>query len=93
MLLTKDPAKRLGSGKFDAEIIKSHPWFEGVDWVKVYERKLPVPKDIAFEKDNDESNNNVLSSRLVRGAEEERHEKNNYIEGWSFHHEVLKHEL
>mmetsp|Transcript_22619 Transcript_22619/g.20088 ORF Transcript_22619/g.20088 Transcript_22619/m.20088 type:complete len:115 (+) Transcript_22619:152-496(+) len=87
MLLTKDPEKRLGSGKFDAQIIKSHPWFEDVDWVNVYERKLSVPKDIKFEKAEGESNQ-VLSSRLIKGAEEGRYEKKlNYIEGWSFHHE------
>jgi serine/threonine protein kinase len=38
MLLVKNPAKRLGSGKFDAEIVKCHPWFKDIDWNEVYSR-------------------------------------------------------
>jgi hypothetical protein len=58
-LLHRNPAKRLGSGPDDAEEIKGHPFFTGVDWQQVFERKLPVPpvpikrvinQDIPFEK-------------------------------------------
>lgn len=43
-LLRKDPAARLGSGPGEAEDIKKHPFFEGIDWRKVLGKKLPVPK-------------------------------------------------
>lgn len=42
-LLAKDPPRRLGAGKADAEEIKSHAFFRGVDWSDVYHKKVPVP--------------------------------------------------
>lgn len=36
--------KRLGAGQRDAEEIKEHPFFEGIDWEKVYRRQLKPPK-------------------------------------------------
>jgi protein-serine/threonine kinase len=36
--------KRLGAGVRDAEEIKEHPFFRGINWRDVYERKLRVPK-------------------------------------------------
>jgi len=38
-LLEKDPLKRLGN----AEEIKAHPWFETIDWEKMYWKKLEPP--------------------------------------------------
>lgn len=47
-LLIRNPKKRLGSGKRDAEEIKQHMFFENVDWVQVYNKELVPPpvKDI-----------------------------------------------
>lgn len=42
-LLRRDPSRRLGSGKSDAEEVKSHPFFLGVDWRAVYDRKTVPP--------------------------------------------------
>jgi hypothetical protein len=42
-LLTKDPSKRLGSGKTDAEEIKKHPFFKGMDFDALLQLKLPPP--------------------------------------------------
>ncbi|KAJ3196472.1 Serine/threonine kinase [Irineochytrium annulatum] len=42
-LLQKDPTKRLGSGKGDAEDIKRHPYFKGVNWDEVLALKHPPP--------------------------------------------------
>lgn len=39
-LLIKDPKKRLGSGPADAEEIMSHPFFSGLNWQDVYDRKV-----------------------------------------------------
>ncbi len=49
MLLNRNPSKRLGSGKEDADEIKRHSWFKGVDWVEVYNRKLRPPKPLIKE--------------------------------------------
>ncbi|TPX34896.1 hypothetical protein SmJEL517_g02562 [Synchytrium microbalum] len=42
-LLCKDPSKRLGSSKADAEDIKKHPFFKGVDWDAMLTLKVPPP--------------------------------------------------
>lgn len=41
-LLRKDPSKRLGSIS-DAEEIKEHPWFAGINWQYILEKKYEAP--------------------------------------------------
>lgn len=43
MLLTKDPARRLGAGPTDSEEIKQHPYFAGIDFKALIELKIPPP--------------------------------------------------
>ena len=43
-LMERDPCARLGSSHRDAEDIKSHPFFSGLDWGKVLNREYEVPK-------------------------------------------------
>lgn len=43
-LLNRDPSKRLGSGPGDAEEIKQHQFFNGINWEDVFRRKLKPPK-------------------------------------------------
>jgi len=45
-LLQRDPSKRLGSEKGDANEIKSHPFFNGVDWNLVMQKKNKMPTPI-----------------------------------------------
>ena len=42
-LLQVEPSKRLGSGKNDAENLKIHPFFSGVNWVDVEKKNITVP--------------------------------------------------
>lgn len=42
-LLTRDPAARLGSGPGDADDLKAHAWFRGVDWTALHERRVEPP--------------------------------------------------
>ncbi|THG97780.1 hypothetical protein EW026_g4282 [Hermanssonia centrifuga] len=42
-LLTRDPARRLGSGKTDAEEIKRHPFFKDVSFDDVMNKRIPPP--------------------------------------------------
>jgi len=44
-LLTRDPNKRLGSGTADAAEIKSHTFFEEIDWEKLAGGEVPSPWD------------------------------------------------
>lgn len=41
-LLAKDPQRRLGS-THDGEEVMAHPWFAGVDWRSVLEKRVPPP--------------------------------------------------
>jgi len=43
-LLNRNPLKRLGAGPNDAEDIKRHPFFAGIDWGKVERREYDLPK-------------------------------------------------
>jgi len=43
-LLNRNPYKRLGSGRRDAEEIKEHPFFSNINWEEAMQRKLKVPK-------------------------------------------------
>lgn len=42
-LLNRDPTKRLGSGPGDAAEVKAHPFFASIDWVALYELRVPIP--------------------------------------------------
>jgi len=42
-LLRKDPENRIGVGKRDAEDIKNHAWFNGLDWEQLSEKKIEPP--------------------------------------------------
>ena len=42
-LLTRDPNRRLGSGKEDAEEIKRQPFFKDVNWDDVFNKRIPPP--------------------------------------------------
>ncbi|KAJ3184872.1 Serine/threonine kinase [Gaertneriomyces sp. JEL0708] len=42
-LMNKNPARRLGGGRLDAEEIKRHPYFAGVDWEAFMELRVQPP--------------------------------------------------
>nr|XP_046186355.1 serine/threonine-protein kinase N1-like isoform X1 [Oncorhynchus gorbuscha] len=42
-LLRRNPERRLGSGEKDADEIKKQPFFRGMDWEALLQRKLPPP--------------------------------------------------
>jgi serine/threonine protein kinase len=42
-LLNRDPTRRLGSGKEDAEEIKRHPFFRDVNFDDVVHKRIPPP--------------------------------------------------
>jgi hypothetical protein len=39
----KNPARRLGAGRDDAEEVKRHPYFTGVDWEALLRRETTPP--------------------------------------------------
>lgn len=42
-LLVKEPRKRLGGGEQDALELKKHPFFRGLDWAALAEKRVPAP--------------------------------------------------
>lgn len=42
-LLVRDPKKRLGAGKDDAEAVMKHPFFESIDWERLYNKEYKPP--------------------------------------------------
>ncbi|KAG0053495.1 Serine/threonine kinase [Gryganskiella cystojenkinii] len=64
-LLTRDPEKRLGSGKTDAEEIKRHPFFKGVNWQDILDKKVPPPFFPRVRGPTDTSNFDVEFTREV----------------------------
>ena len=80
-LLSKNPEKRLGNLK-DAFEIKNHPYFNDVNWNKVYYKNLPVPKYKIY------NNKNCLykQPRLFQNDDNVNKEQieKNHINGWSF---------
>lgn len=42
-LLTKDPAKRLGSGPQGSEAIKKHPFFKSINWSRLEKGEITSP--------------------------------------------------
>eukprot|EP00126_Sphaerothecum_destruens_P002515 Sdes_comp15943_c0_seq1m5088 len=56
LLLEKDPSHRLGYGINDAQDVKNHIFFEGIDWIKLYNREYPTPFDPSPQDDFDIKN-------------------------------------
>lgn len=43
LLLDRNPDTRLGSSERDAEEIMEHPFFQGIDWKALEEKRIPPP--------------------------------------------------
>ena len=54
-LLERNPMKRLGTGSEDAKEIKSHPFFQEINWQKLYNTELEPPWRPEFCDDLDTS--------------------------------------
>lgn len=54
-LLVGDLSKRFGNLRSGAADIFLHPWFNEVDWEKLYRREIPAPYVPRIEGDGDAS--------------------------------------
>ena len=75
-LLNRNPQKRLGSGKGDADEIKKHPWFKNINWDDAIKRKLKPPKPHVKP---------IIPVKIPMEIFTENSAKDeNRLEGWSF---------
>ena len=80
-LLQRDPKKRLGGSIRDAEEIKEHKFFEGIDWQKIYEKQYEPPKAIQI------NHNMYIFNKPKYFADENNLEEifgDNSLKGWTF---------
>ena len=60
--MQKDPQKRIGHD--DIKLIKSHSWFENVDWQEVENLSIPPPlKPDPFDRKSLEEMNSVFTGK------------------------------
>ena len=78
-LLNRNPSKRLGSSPEDSEEIKQQPFFKGIVWKDVYERKLTPPKPTIKK----ESFAIRMSPQMLQSSTASVSPENNVV-GWSF---------
>ncbi len=52
-LLDVNESTRLGSGKGGVSDIMAHPWFSGIDFKALYDKKIPAPWVPRFEGEKD----------------------------------------
>ena len=76
-MLNRNPNKRLGAGPTDAEEIKQHPWFKGINWDSVYNRNMNPVKPMITR-----IHASTLSTPLATPGVAEP--TKNKIAGWSF---------
>ena len=80
--MDRDPNSRLGADAKDAESIKEHVFFEGVDWEEVAKRRASVPPVQLREINEDALNlrNSIFADLRGHGGNQDK----SRIEGWRF---------
>jgi len=86
-LLERDPTRRLGARGFDE--IKSHAFFEGINWVLLEQKKLPTPfqpkisnaasaENFDKEFTNEEPINSVVPDHKLRLIDQHKDQFNDF---------------
>eukprot|EP00747_Dinoflagellata_sp_TGD_P196463 gnl/TRDRNA2_/TRDRNA2_66575_c0_seq1.p1 gnl/TRDRNA2_/TRDRNA2_66575_c0~~gnl/TRDRNA2_/TRDRNA2_66575_c0_seq1.p1 ORF type:complete len:365 (+),score=64.89 gnl/TRDRNA2_/TRDRNA2_66575_c0_seq1:63-1097(+) len=52
-LLTNNPSQRIGGGSGDGDEVKAHPFFAGIDWTAILQRRVTPPFKPAISKAGD----------------------------------------
>ena len=67
-LLVADRTKRIGNLRNGAEDVKTHKWFNGMDWEEVFNRKLRPPLVPRVRYDGDTANFDDYSKEEIQKA-------------------------
>lgn len=80
-LLNRNPLKRLGASKYDAEDIKRHSFFKTIDWEVAAKRELKPPKP---------SEKPIILENISPAIFEDSDNlgEENKVPGWSFANEI-----
>jgi len=88
-LLTRDPARRLGSGFEGYSAIKQHAFFQGFDWDALLGREIPppfVPKGETYGEDREQAAGQEPGTwQLLAEQEEDHPEDSDWVDpapGW-----------
>ena len=68
-LLVADRTKRIGNLLNGAEDVKTHKWFNGMDWEEVFNRKLRPPLVPRVRYDGNTANFDDYSKEEIRKAD------------------------
>eukprot|EP00898_Chlorokybus_atmophyticus_P006321 jgi/Chlat1/6690/Chrsp49S00481 len=84
-LLDRDPESRLGGGPDDAEDIKTHPFFEGVEWEAMMRMEVPAPFRPKIQSEEDVSNfDEGFTSEVPQDSYVESSHLAHHFEGFSY---------
>jgi len=72
--MDRDPCSRLGASAKDAEAIKEHPFFYGLDWKKVANKEygVPVPEKRKLDIMSDFSKSIFVDLNLYMNSKEKK---------------------
>ncbi|KAI9101840.1 kinase-like domain-containing protein [Phlyctochytrium arcticum] len=98
-LMNKNPARRLGGGRLDAEEIKRHPYFAGVDWQAFMEKRVTPPWLPTIRHATDVSNFDPEFTRekailtpinsILSATEQNEFRDFSYVSEWALHARTL----
>ncbi len=82
-MLSRNPNKRLGSSLLDANELKQHPFFAGIDFNKITNKQF-IP--IKFKKENKEKSIKefVHNKEILEDMKCNKKSADTSIEGWTF---------
>ncbi len=84
-LLTLDIQNRLGCGPRGWDEIKEHPFFNGLDWNRMYAKQIPAPVKIDLDIAHCTPDADLADQLLDHKPRNIPQEQQRHFEGWNYH--------